>query len=303
MRSNEKIPQLSKVLASVRDSLPTLTLQSYVPIKASNGTAFRITASHLKPFNGSSLVLSHYVEMCQEAFGENFSVLPGSLDVVASTDKNRIVSGILTANTISKTVTAKSLHKDKYKLVSANVFMDDEDKIWKMVGDGDTRRLVQAIQEDLSKILESRIARKASAVIAGNQAHYLGVTPERGDYAVYYSVVSNDYDYGYAVVADGEIYIAPRLAGGIEKVESSQIIDCVEASSLDTDKQDKQVIAMMFGGNKATSGNFSSDMGKEYLDYMRQIYADTPFFSKLEELIANRRSFADLTKPLSTSDI
>jgi hypothetical protein len=180
--------------------------------------------------------------------------------------------------------------------------MDDEDKIWQLVGEGEGRRLVQAIKEDLNKILENRLARKSEAIVASSLTNYVGLTPERGDYALYYSTTAMDYDYGYAVVAGDSVYVAPRNRNMIEKIVSEQIIDCVEASSLPADKQDTRVVSMMFNSPKVTNQNFSSDMATEYLNYMRQIYADTPFFTKLEDLISLRRNLANLNSPISTME-
>jgi hypothetical protein len=292
-------PRFTKVLAKARDSLPTLSLQSYSAIPGSSKSVFRITASYARP--AKDLTVNDAMEMCTAAFGEQFSLVPGSVEVIAQTNHKDVISGLLAANTISVPVDAKVL-KDDYRVVSANVFMDDEAKIWQLVGEGEGRRLVQAIKEDLNKILEDRLARKSTEIVASSLTNYVGVTPERGDYAVFYSVVSMDYDYGYAVVAGDSIYITPRGRNTVEKVVSEQIIDCVEASSLPMDKQDTRVMSMMFNTPKITNQNFSQDMAGEYLNYMRQIYADTPYFDKLEELVSLRRHFADTNKPLFTME-
>ncbi|MDE1905117.1 MAG: hypothetical protein KGH75_01520 [Rhodospirillales bacterium] len=292
-------PRLSKVLSKTMNALPALSLQSYTAIPTSNSTVFRITASYAS--STKELTIADAVTMCTASLGDQFSLVPGSVEVVARTNYKDVFSGIITANTISEPVTAADL-KTKYKLVSANVFMDDEASIWQLVGDGESRRLVQAIKEDLSKILESRLARKGSEVVASYNTNFVGVTPERGDYALYYSVSAMDYDYGYAVVAGDSIYVAPRNRNVVEKVVSEQIIDCVEASSLPPDKQDHRVLSMMFNTPKVTNQNFSPDMASEYLNYMRQIYADTPYFTRLEELVSLRRNLANTNAPLMTME-
>ena len=293
-------PRFNKILAKARESLPSLSLQSYSAIPSSNKTVFRITASYARP--SKELTVADAISMCYDAFGEQFSLVPGSVEVVARTSYKDVFSGLLTANTLSVPVTSATL-KDNYKLVSANVFMDDEASIWQLVGEGEGRRLVQAIKEDLNKILEDRLARKGSEVVASSLTNYVGVTPERGDYALYYSTTAMDYDYGYAVVAGDSIYITPRGRNIVEKVVSEQIIDCVEASSLPADKQDTRVVSMMFNTPRVTNQNFSGDMASEYLNYMRQIYADTPYWDRLEELVSLRRHLADTNAPLMTMDI
>ena len=293
-------PRFNTVLSKVLDRLPTLSLQSYTPIPAERAnTVFRFTASYGRP--QKTLTISDVQEMCLAAFGEQFAVVPGSIELIAQTSGKDVISGILAANTLSKPTNEKDI-KDNYRVVSANVFMDDEAKIWQLVGDGEGRRLVQAIKEDLGKILEARLARKGSEVVASNLTNYFGVTPERGDYALYYSVTSMDYDYGYAVVAGNSIYVAPRGRNMIEKIVPEQVIDCVEASSLPIDKQDGRVMATMFNTSKITNQNFSEDMANEYLNYMRQIYADTNYYSKLEDLISLRRNLANTNAPISTQN-
>jgi hypothetical protein len=292
-------PRFLQALAKVHTSLPDLSLQSFTTIANSNNTVFRFTAAHGKA--AKDLNLGDYCTMVTSSFGDQFSLIPGSMDLVASTNLKDIVSGIVVSNTVSKPVTREDL-KNEYRLVSANVFMDEEDKIWKMVGDGNERRLVQAIKEDLDKILESRMARRSSEIVASSLINYVGLSPERGDYVMYYSVNSMDYNYGYGVVAGNSILVAPRNNHTVETIVSEQIIACVESESLPEEKQDKRVMAMMFNNPKATTQNFSSDMGSEYLNYMRQIYADTPFYEKLEELIGLRRNVANLNAPLNTSE-
>ena len=292
-------PRFSSVLARVQNALPTLSLQAYTVIPSSNKTVYRFTAAYGRP--KKELTVQDCSDMCYAAFGDQFTLVPGSVEIVAKTASKDVISGILSANTLSVSVNKDELKKD-YRLVSANVFMDNEDKIWQLVGDGENRRLVQAIKEDLGKILEARLAKKAEAVVASSLTNYFGVTPERGDYALYYSAASMDYDYGYAVVAGSDIFVAPRNRNMIEKVVSEQIIDCVEASSLPDEKQDMRVMSMMFNTPKATSSNFSAEMATEYLNYMRQIYADTSYFDKLEELISLRRQLSNMNAPLNTQE-
>lgn len=292
-------PRFNKVLAKVRDSLPTISLQSYSAIPSSNNTVFRFTASYGRPLK--DLTVDDASSMCYAAFGEQLTLVPGSVEVIARTTHKDVISGILAANTLSVPVDTSKLKSD-YRLVSANVFMDDEAKIWQLVGEGEGRRLVQAIKEDLTSILEARLARRSTEIVASSLTNYVGVTPERGDYALYYSTTAMDYDYGYAVVAGDSIYVTPRNRNMVEKIVSEQIIDCVEATSLPIEKQDSRVMSMMFNTPKVTNQNFSPDMAQEYLNYMRQIYADTAYFSKLEELVSMRRGLAETNKPLMTME-
>lgn len=287
---------ITAALDKLRNSHPALSLQSFVNIPNSKGTVFRITASHGK--TTAPITAGNYIDMCHQEFGDKLALLPGTLEYVGSYKTVDVVSGLLVANTISKP--AQDLQG--FKVVASNMFMDGEENIWKLIGEGDNRRLVQAIQEDLSKILESRLARTSNTVVA-SAGNYLGVTPERGDYALYFSLASLDYDYGYAIPVPSEdkVMIASRINGSIESVASEQIIDCVERSSLPDDKQDTKIVASMLGNNsKVTTNNMSGELAKVYLDYMRNLYADTPYFDKLEELISVRRNLADTDKPIST---
>ena len=298
--TNSRI-RFNSVLAKVHESLPRLTLQTFTAIPKSNNSVFRITASHIKPANNRELLIKDYIAMASEQFGESLQLVPGSIEHVGNSSHNCMVSALVAANVISKPVSRDEL-KTGFKMVSANVFMDDEDKIWRMQGDGDNRRLVQAIKEDFTALLASRVAR-SSTIVAGDIANYMGVTPNRGDYAIFYNTTAMDYDYGFTAIADGEIYVAPRTSTGIEKIVPEQIIDCVENADLPMEKRDTKILSMMLSNPKATTGNFSGDMAQEYLNYYRQIYADTPFFAAMEEHIANRRNLADINKPISTMDI
>ncbi len=287
---------LHKTLASLRDSLPTLNLQTYQEIPGSKGTVFRITASHGQI--NRPLTASEYVDMCHAAYGEKLSLLPGTIQPIEDNGRLSVISGLLRSNTVSR----PAGNLEGYKSVSANVFMDDDSGIWKLVGEGEGRRLVQAVSEDLSKILEARVSRSANTVVAG-LSNYVGIVPERGDYALYFSLASMGYEYGYAVPCDdNSIMIAPRKRDGVESISAAQIIDCAERASLEENKQDRSVVASLLGngGNKITTQNMSADMSRVYLDYMRNIYADTPYFDALENLISLRRGLADLNRPIST---
>ncbi len=288
-------PNLITALKKIENTYPALSLQNFNEIPGSKGTVFRITASHGKK---KELTASDYVAMCQAEFGDKLALLPGSLDIVNDRQSISVLSGLMISNTISKPASRQDLKS--LKVLSSNVFMDDDSAIWKLVGDGENRRLVQAINEDLSQILASRVAKSSNVVLAN--VNYTGIVPERGDYAIYFSLASMDYEYGYAVPIENGIMVAPRSSTGEEVISSSQVIDCVDRLSLDIEKQDKQVLSAMMGGhtNKITTQNLSGDMAKVYLDYMRNLYADTPYFDSLEKLISIRRGLADLNRPIST---
>lgn len=285
---------LVTALQKMEKSYPAFSLQSYSEIPGSKGTVFRITASHA---NKQPYSANDYINMTNAEFGDNLALIPGSLELVNASDRMCVVSALMVSNTVSKPYDPSQ----KLSVLASNVFIDDDSGIWKLVGEGDNRRLVQAISEDLSKILAARLSNSPNVVLAN--ANYTGIVPERGDYAIYYSLATMDYRYGYAVpIENNQIMIAPRDGHTEEVISSLSMIDCVDRSSLNEDKQDKKVIAAMMGGNvnRITTNNMTPDLARVYLDYMRNLYADTPYFDTLEKLISIRRATAELGKPIST---
>lgn len=294
-------PRMIETLAKIQGRLPTLNLQTFAVVPGSNSTVFRITASNAvvaKP-----LTYRDYEEMVVAAFDTKLALLSPSLERVAriNHDSVDVVTGLVLANTPSHPVTDEDLG-DKFRVVANNVFMDGDDGLWRLVGEGDGRRLVQAVKEDLTAMLNARITRKGGAnmVIASSRINYVGLLPERGDYTMYWSLADDNLRYGFAALAGDQLLVANRHSDKIEKIHPTQVIDCAPPSNIPAELVKAADLPTALSHRPAPS-DFTSAQATDFLGYWKKLYGSHPeFFSRLEGLISARRSVGNVDQPLLT---
>lgn len=287
---------LFDVVAKQINTLPNLDLQTVIAADV-KANLYRITASHGKTTKPLSDV--DYANMITNTLDSRFTLLADTLEDLGDYNHSHVFSALIIANTISIKASA-SEDLNGFRVVEANVFLDNEDKIWRMVGEGEGRRLVLSEKEDLSALLNARITRKSTAIVASSAIHYMGMPVNRGDYIMYYNTTASDYSFGFAVVSEGNVVVADRKLGKIATISPAQVIASVMNDSMPKEIVDTQRSAMMLALETVTDNEFSAPMANTYVDYLSKLYKGTEFFKHWEELIQNRRKVGSDNLPLTT---
>lgn len=236
----------------------SLSLQRYENL---SGNCFKIVCSH----GNIKYTDEQYAEAVASLTDNKFRMVRGTVKRYNAAQPH--VSMLIEANTISKQYNednAKGL-----KVVNANVFLSEEDnKIWKKVGDGESARLVLSSNDDLESILKARRNRNittASTMISDVHANV-------GDYVYFYNPSASSMQFGVKI---NDNVILERSSMTQYKVESSQIVE-----ALCDEEFSGQVKAAVETQNL-----------NRFIEYMRQLYGNHPeFFARWEELIKQRGS-------------
>lgn len=294
------------VLSSLNNKLPALFLQDSVPL---DKNTFRVNASYAKHVNPS---LRDLGMMFGKAVDNKLSVIAGSVDNVGQTQGSKVVSFLAKGNTISRSLESV---EDKMTLIEANVFLDNEDQtLWKLEGSGKHRRLVQSSEENLDDLLQSRLTRRAGAMITASTVPFNhGIRPDVFDFVMYYDVTAGDFDYGFALPVGDEVIVASYKDNSILKSTSPlAIVDAANLMRQANGVVPSNIVRHMAEGKRIiaspltdavldpTEGDFSKPMANNFLTYMSSLYKGTNFFDTLTKLIQERRRIAKENAPLTT---
>ena len=275
-----------EAVAKIAESKPDLMLQQ---AKQLSNTAFSVTASHA-PYR-EELTRADYENMVLSATNNQFRFVSDTLVKLRSTSSDVVVSGIIEANTMTKEYDETDV-RNNMRVITANVFADNEDKIWRVVESGGVKHLVQSISEDFAQLIKSRLARRSNEIVSS--AVYNGIVPADGDYVMFYDTNNSAINYGFAMTVAGDLHVGSRHSNDFTKIDSSQVIMAADGDSLDR----KHSLNHMMKAATPNESDFNSDT-EGYLNYMRQLFAGTDYFQGLEKLLSNRRRLGQSNVPLS----
>lgn len=275
--------RLHHTLARIADAKPQLLLQRALPL---SNSAFRITASH--GVNRLNIDEDGYNDLVMAATKRVFGLVPDTLVFLADDISRQIVlSAIIQANTEVRDYSEQNLRG--MRAVSANVFADDSDNsIWRVIGDGDNRALVQNMKEDFSALLAARLERRAEAVVTAN---YAGEVPANGDYVYYYNPEFYQTGFGFALTSsDNKLQVYDRERNAAFAITAGHIIEINDGEAL---PKEYSLVARMLedaGRSRAVLADVIAPAAfTAYLDYMRTLFAGTDYFAELERQIKSSR--------------
>lgn len=211
----------------------------------------------------------------EAGWGNAIRVLPGSAHRPVAKDARLVLAFVALNN---ETLPYNNETSEKMTVVTANVFRDENDKIWSKRGEGDEASLVRQSEEDLSALLEQRrsvISETASVGVALHEKVSVG------DSAVWYDFAKEKMRYG--IVVASELMFDFETKTGC-KVSPEQIILAADAPSY--------IAAEIASFDKKMNGTVdkSNFIGK-HIEYMAKLYKSQPeYFGKLLDLL--KRGFA-----------
>ena len=230
------------------------------------------------------------------AWGDKVRVLPGSAHYPNQSDKSLVVA-ILQTNQERREI-AQGL--EGFKVVTANVFRDAQDALWRKVGDGDGALIVREAEEDIAELLKTRKSLSlatASVEVELNETfrHHEGIgwydcAKEQMRYGIALTdKVAVDIDTGKAVSMDARAVVlaadlrphAPELSNALRLVREKAALPAANA---------------LFGRDSApiTAQNAIA----KHIQYMGILYRDRPeYFNRLKGLL--KRAYGESALPAS----
>lgn len=253
-----------------------LSIQKIYPIHKSLARIVAVT-------NNGEWNRNDFVEAIAHIYDNKVAVLDDAITDLSS-DYIDMASLFVVPNTKTRPYTDN--HLKGMKLISANVFAEDDDKIWEVRGEGDDRVLVQLSNDNLEDILNTRRERTRMATAS---LHVLDEFDfNNGDYIMYLSKSENIRGgYGIHIAGIPDSYVFDRKDQNLVRIVPAQIIDV--ASGLEDD------YCVRFDFPHRAKANLTRDELNIYLDYMRRLFKGTAYFAKLEQLIRQKTTLPDTT--------
>jgi hypothetical protein len=282
------------VYAKIADSTPALYPQAFVKLDNSVFKVASLYAPLARVLSNDELIAMH-----SEALGDNFALIPESTELHSVVATKNYITSLVRANIVSKPYEEKAVRA--MKCISKNVFIDDEDHIWKVSGQGDSARLVQSKTEDFASILNERINSRQNVIVASCTSNDIAAhDSETGDFVLFYNVKSADLDTGYAFAsANGKYNIFSYTTREYEEVSTQNII---RSAVIDSDrKQSLFYKTCAFNQDlAANNGDFNKPLKNKYADYMKFLYDGTDYYKKLTDLLSLRMQTGTSHLPVST---
>jgi hypothetical protein len=179
---------------------------------------------------------------------------------------------VLSATAESRPYSEENVKELKLHPVRANIFMDEDNEVvWKLEGEGDTKRLVQDSKQDYGALLEAK--RSRTPIIASDDI----LTPyAEHDYAFFFNQELLAMDFGYVVNRNNNDYIFSRTSNKLVPiVASTQVVIANQPEKIKSPEAKKHEMVI--------SRNFSID---SYLGYLREMYgSDNPYYKAMEAAI------------------
>lgn len=267
-------PTLSRNLHLVMSNAiatPNLTIESFDRITDQNyALVFSSTFKRDYSFNDYNAAINKLTDQA-------FSIIASTMLTVKTEPKN-VFRCIACANTESLPYNKESMG-DRFKAVGnkieANVFMDESDKIWRLEGTGENRRLVRVSPEDLDSILESKRSRQPVVSSYDDTINY-----NIGDYVYFFNHETAAMDYGYAVESNHKQYVFTR--------SSEKLVELRSPLQVIVANEDKKRNPLNHKRTMVAAGDYSIN---GYLDYVKKLYgSDNPYYKALEAAI---RTYVD----------
>jgi len=250
-----------KILASLSKE-PGIALQSVAKISEK---AYSIVCS-VDSYNYSPAEIKNAVT---KFFNGSFVVESNTLYAIENKHYN-LFKAVVVANTVSFPFTKEVVSDLRLHLTTANVFLDEEDTIWRVVGTDDgSKRLVCTTPDNFDQILAAKKSRRpVTASLEGEHGSGFSF----GDYVKFYNTEAGTVDFGYALDTKRVFVRSQQFPSAVEAVA---VIDVADGRGLVTDDVNQF---------KVSAASVEVEMDR-VLDYWKKLYSNTNFYQHLEALI------------------
>ena len=246
--------------------------QSYIGSRVSNHPAVDIVAYSAMNERKTSFIVDFYstaVKASTADYQQSFRDISPNIQLAAHSKINDLYRGIIVANAPSKPYTKEATAG--MLLVAANMFMDESDnQAWTLVGDGENRRLVKNINDDLEVALNAHLSRKITASRKVNDRNIYPIGIENHDYIMFYDVNAARVNFGFANPTEAGINVY-TIDKKRRAIDPREILAAVPHEDANPYQNNVEAV------NKEDVAGF--------LAYYEKLYANTAFFARLSELV------------------
>lgn len=249
-------------LASGITETPVVNFQDFKRI----GNSPYFTATFSSVNTHTAFTETDFAEVISEILDGRFGLEADTLRV--KDYQNSVFSCVIGANVSSIEYSDKAIKENNLHVVSANVFADEDDNLWKLVKTGNSTRLVQSSEDDYEGFLATRRVRNAasaSVVVAS-----LAPTVEVSDFISFFNPYSHNVESGFVVRYAAKDCVLSSASNDIIAIPENSVLEIVTVDGEDSPKE------MIESG--------ISDLNL-VLDYMRKIYGNSEMMKRLEELV------------------
>lgn len=205
-------------------------------------------------------------------------------------DKPSLVCAFVELNAPAKAYDTEGLQG--MKVLAENVFADANDKIWRSVGEGDARMLVQDTEDDLSSLLTSR---NSHSIVTASLDVTLEESFTAGDGVVWYDAENEQVRCGVAV--SNSLVFDFDNRDKFASVDKATVLLVDEAPEEVTIAAGLDIMNRQTGGTPAVNIFQKPDVGspldkdnmiQKHLAYMSTLYSTRgEYFQRLKSLLQN----------------
>lgn len=243
--------RIYQMTAKASDGLPVLKVESYRPIDANN---FALIFSSIE--TNKEFKQAEYSAALESLTDNKLSIVADSVFRMPS-GSIPLMRCIAASN--KEVIPAKEETLASMKRISANVLEDDNGIMWKMVGEGDARQIVQVTQEDFGQLLAKRrrIAQMTASIDDAMVIDYRDT-----DYVYFMNPEIEAMDFGFAVKTAKQDYVVSRTLKGAVKIQAHQVVEAAgtNGNGLALEARRREITAS------------STDPIRAWIDYLKELY-------------------------------
>lgn len=238
---------------------------------------------------GGPVTERHLEESVSYAFGNKVRYLPNSGHRPLP-DNRSLVCAFVALNAPAKSYDTDGLKG--MKVIAENVFADAQDKIWRAVGEGDSRMLVQDTEDDLSSLL---VTRGSHSIATASVDIQLEEAYAAGDGVLWYDADAEEVRSGVAV--SNSLVFAFDKQDKFVNVDKASVLLVDEASDEITMAAGLDIMNRNLNGSpsvnifqKPDAGNplDKDNMIQKHLAYKATLYSTRgEYFQRLKSLLQN----------------
>jgi hypothetical protein len=240
------------MVASSSDGLPPIQIEDFRAIDKENyNIVFSTTASNkIRNHDDYSNALSAMTD-------SKLSIVPGSLFKIESSRAKPHLRCIASANReVLEYKGENSLKEYKMKTLQANVLEDSNGHIWRIVGQGDSKQIIQVSEDNYTELLAKR--RKYAQMTASDDDFVIDYADT--DYVYFFNPNIEAMDFGFAVNSGKDTWVVSKAQRKEIKVNPSQIMEAcsTDGKGLNLKAKRRELVA---------ATGFA-----DYINYLKQIY-------------------------------
>lgn len=267
MRHSVTAAMKQKIAAKAKSLPASFALANFRVVDGHNVALVTLATS-----NATDTNLDELKKSFDQRFEQKVVLVEGSFNHLASYNGKNFFSALARENTVSK-----EYDVSKMSCIATDTFLDeDENSIWRSVGNGDSRRLVLQSSDDFEKLLASRRQVMTSPELV------MASTLQNGQYVMFYSPVDDEMKFGYGFMNKAGYNVVERSSEEVVMVNPDLIVET--ASGLDDEYQ------VTFDNKGLLTTAMDAASSKRLVDYFKKLYKGTAFFVKLEKIIKNSRN-------------